>query len=366
MSFIPSLNASILLGNNKINASSSLNSSKNIFSKYTLIREGKSLPPFSILIESSILSLIFSSEIKKNQFLKIALKASTVVCCRVSPLQKSKVVKEVKKYDKNAITLAIGDGGNDVSMIMEAHLGIGIYGEEGMRAVQASDFAIGEFKFLRRLLFFHGRTNSNRISRMILYFFYKNFVFSVVQFVYAFFCMGSGQTIIDDWFITLYNLVFTALPLGVQAITDFDILESDNDIISKFMPFLYKESREIYPIFSIFKFITSLTKGFISAFLIFYIVCFSDLGSEINKRGDYGTLWYMSFKTYTSIIISVNMTLFLSVRYITFLFPLIMILSSFILYFILSFKFMYFIFSFSFISICIFASFLYKILSSIM
>ena len=334
MSFIPSLNASILLGNNKINASSSLNSSKNIFSKYTLTREGKSLPPFSILIESSILSLIFSSEIKKNQFLKIALKASTVVCCRVSPLQKSKVVKEVKKYDKNAITLAIGDGGNDVSMIMEAHLGIGIYGEEGMRAVQASDFAIGEFKFLRRLLFFHGRTNSNRISRMILYFFYKNFVFSVVQFVYAFFCMGSGQTIIDDWFITLYNLVFTALPLGVQAITDFDILESDNDIISKFMPFLYKESREIYPIFSIFKFITSLTKGFISAFLIFYIVCFSDLGSEINKRGDYGTLWYMSFKTYTSIIISVNMTLFLSVRYITFLFPLIMILSSFILYFI--------------------------------
>ena len=334
MSFIPSLNASILLGNSRFNYSPSINSSKNIFSKYTIITDENSLPPFSILIESSILSLIFSSESKKNLFLKIALKASTVVCCRVSPLQKSKVVKEVKKFDKNAITLAIGDGGNDVSMIMEAHLGIGIYGEEGMRAVQASDFAIGEFKFLRRLLFFHGRTNSNRISRMILYFFYKNFVFSIVQFVYAFFCMGSGQTIIDDWFITLYNLVFTALPLGVQAITDFDVLETDNDIIRKFMPFLYKESREIYPVFSIFKFILSLTKGFISAFLIFYIVCFSDLGSEINKRGDYGTLWYMSFKTYTSIIISVNMTLFLSVRYITFLFPLIMLVSSFILYFL--------------------------------
>ena len=334
MSFIPSLNASILLGNSRINFSPSLNSSKDLFSKYTSSIQDNSLPPFSILIESSILSFIFSSESKKNLFLKIALKASTVVCCRVSPLQKSKVVKEVKKYDKNAITLAIGDGGNDVSMIMEAHLGIGIYGEEGMRAVQASDFAIGEFKFLRRLLFFHGRTNSNRISRMILYFFYKNFVFSIVQFVYSFFCMGSGQTIIDDWFITLYNLVFTALPLGVQAITDFDVLETDNDIIRKFMPFLYKESREIYPVFSIFKFILSLAKGFVSAFLIFYIVCFSDLGSEINKRGDYGTLWYMSFKTYTSIIISVNMTLFLSVRYITFLFPLIMLISSFILYFI--------------------------------
>ena len=325
MSFFPSINASVLLNNSIDNTITNI-------SKYTKNNEQNF--PFSIIIESNILSLIFSSELKKNLFLKIALKASTVICCRVSPLQKSKVVKEVKLYDQNAITLAIGDGGNDVSMIMEAHLGIGIYGEEGMRAIQASDFAIGEFKFLRRLLFFHGRSNNNRISNLILYFFYKNFVFSIVQFVYGFCCMGSGQTIIDDWFITLYNLVFTALPLGVQAITDFDILESDDKLICKFMPFLYKESREIYPVFNLFKFVFSLTKGFVSAFVIFYVVCYCDLGSEINKRGDYGTLWYMSFKTYTCIIISVNMTLFLNMRYITFLFPLVMIVTSFIFYFI--------------------------------
>ena len=325
MSFFPSINASILLNNNVENTITNI-------SKYTKSNEQNL--PFSIIIESNILSLILSSELKKNLFLKIALKANTVICCRVSPLQKSKVVKEVKLFDKNAITLAIGDGGNDVSMIMEAHLGIGIYGEEGMRAIQASDFAIGEFKFLRRLLFFHGRINNNRISNLILYFFYKNFVFSIVQFVYGFCCMGSGQTIIDDWFITFYNLVFTALPLVVQAITDFDLLESDNKLIYKFMPFLYKESREIYPVFNLFKFVFSLTKGFVSAFVIFYVVCYCDLGSEINKRGDYGTLWYMSFKTYTCIIISVNMTLFLNMRYITFLFPLIMIVTSFLFYFI--------------------------------
>ena len=288
--------------------------------------------PFSIIIESPILNGIFADEENTRKFLNIAIRASTVICCRVSPLQKSLVVKKLKKHDKTAITLAIGDGGNDVSMIMEAHLGIGIYGEEGMRAVQASDFAIGEFKFLRRLLFFHGRTNSNRISKMIIYFFYKNFVFSVVQFVYAFFCMGSGQTIIDDWFITCYNLVFTALPLGVQAVTDFDVLESDSETVQKFMPLLYRESREIFPIFSLFKFSFNLIKGFIFAFLIFYLVCFSDVGRIINKEGDYGTLWYMSLKTYTNIIISVNCTLFLSMRYITFLFPLIMGVSSFMLY----------------------------------
>ena len=328
--------------NNIINNIKNNSNSKNKISKFqkkTKIKtksteSEKEINPFSIIIESQILSIIFSSNKTTNNFLKIALKASSVICCRVSPLQKSKVVKKVKKYDKNAITLAIGDGGNDVSMIMEAHLGIGIYGEEGMRAVQASDFAIGEFKFLRRLLFFHGRINNNRISNMILYFFYKNFVFTIVQFVYAFFCIGSGQTIIDDWFITCYNLIFTALPLSVQALTDFDILESDNDIVIKFMPLLYKESREIYPNFTIYKFIFSLSKGFICSFLIFYLVCFCDLGSEINKRGDYGTLWYMSLKTYTSIIISVNMTLFLSMRYITFLFPLIMGTSSFLLYII--------------------------------
>ena len=75
-----------------------------------------------------------------------------------------------------------------------------------MRSVQASDFVIGEFKILRRLLFFHGRSHNNRISNMIIYFFYKNFVFTILQFVYSFFCIGSGQTIIDDWFITCYSL----------------------------------------------------------------------------------------------------------------------------------------------------------------
>ena len=100
------------------------------------------------------------------------------------------------------------------------------------------------------------------------------------------------------------------------------------------MPFLYRENREIYPIFTIWKFGSNIIKGSILAFIIFYFVCFSDFGRIINKRGDYGTLWYMSLKTYSNIIVSVNLTLFLSMRYITFLFPLIMRTSSFLLYII--------------------------------
>jgi phospholipid-transporting ATPase len=133
----------------------------------------------------------------------------------------------MKEYNPNSKTLAIGDGGNDVSMIMEAHIGVGIYGEEGLRAVQNSDYAIGEFRFLHDLLLFHGRTNYIRNAQCIIYFFYKNFVFTFLQFVYGFYCNFTGQTIIDDWFITLFNLLFTSLPLGARALLDHDVKPLD-------------------------------------------------------------------------------------------------------------------------------------------
>ncbi len=82
----------------------------------------------------------------------------------------------------------------------------------------------------------------------------------------------------------LLVIVFTALPFDVYALTDFDLKESDGDIVKKCMPLLYKEIREIHPIFLLSIFILSLIKGFISSFLIFYIVCFCDLGSEIIKE----------------------------------------------------------------------------------
>lgn len=147
----------------------------------------------------------------------------------------------MKNYYPNSRTLAIGDGGNDVSMIMEAHIGVGIYGEEGMRAVQSSDYAIGEFRFLHSLLFFHGRTNYLRNAECILYFFYKNFVFTILQFFFGFYCNFTGQTIIDDWYITLFNLLFTSLPLGARALLDQDVKPDDNEVVYLMLPFLYLE-----------------------------------------------------------------------------------------------------------------------------
>ncbi|KAJ8380655.1 hypothetical protein SKAU_G00014330 [Synaphobranchus kaupii] len=126
------------------------------------------------------------------EFLRTACMCKTVICCRVTPLQKAQVVELVKKY-KKAVTLAIGDGANDVSMIRAAHIGVGISGQEGMQAVLSSDFSFAQFRYLQRLLLVHGRWSYLRMCKFLRYFFYKNFTFTFVHFWYGFFCGFSAQ-----------------------------------------------------------------------------------------------------------------------------------------------------------------------------
>ena len=95
-----------------------------------------------------------------------------------------------------------------------------VHGNEGMSAVQSSDFALGEFKFLWRLLMHHGRLSYLRNAEMILYFFYKNLVLTFPHFMFAFFNGFTGQTIFDDYYITFYNMIYTAWPLVIRAITE--------------------------------------------------------------------------------------------------------------------------------------------------
>ncbi|GLD54395.1 phospholipid-transporting ATPase ID-like protein, partial [Lates japonicus] len=168
------------------------------------------------------------------EFLRTACMCKSVICCRVTPLQKAQVVELVKKY-KQVVTLAIGDGANDVSMIKAAHIGVGISGQEGMQAVLSSDYSFAQFRFLQRLLLVHGRWSYLRMCKFLRYFFYKNFTFTFVHFWYAFFCGFSAQTVYDEWFITLYNLVYTALPVLGMSLFDQDV----NDAWSIQHPQLY-------------------------------------------------------------------------------------------------------------------------------
>jgi phospholipid-transporting ATPase len=126
------------------------------------------------------LTYALEKELEKN-FLDLACMCKAVICCRVSPLQKALVVKLVKRH-KKAILLAIGDGANDVSMIQAAHIGVGISGMEGLQAARSADVAIGQFRYLRKLLLVHGAWSYQRICKVVLYSFYKNITLYMTQF----------------------------------------------------------------------------------------------------------------------------------------------------------------------------------------
>ena len=155
----------------------------------------------------------------KDLFLNIGKRCKAVICCRVSPLQKAEVVLLVKNTLK-AITLAIGDGANDVGMIQAAHIGVGISGEEGLQAVRAADYAIAQFRFLQRLLLVHGSWAYNRMAKLILYSFYKNIGLYMIQFWFTFYNGFSGQIAFDDWALSFYNVLFTCLPPMMIGVFD--------------------------------------------------------------------------------------------------------------------------------------------------
>ncbi|CAL8285523.1 unnamed protein product [Lota lota] len=147
----------------------------------------------------------------RQGFLDLALSCAVVICCRVSPLQKSQVV-DLVKTEVNAITLAVGDGANDVGMIQTAHVGVGISGHEGLQAANSSDYSIAQFKYLRNLLLVHGAWSYNRVSKCILYCFYKNIVLYIIEIWFAVVNGFSGQILFERWCIGLYNVIFTAMP----------------------------------------------------------------------------------------------------------------------------------------------------------
>ncbi|XP_027445397.1 phospholipid-transporting ATPase IB-like isoform X6 [Zalophus californianus] len=164
----------------------------------------------ALIIDGETLKYALHSEIKRS-FLNLALSCRAVLCCRLSPLQKAEIVNLVKNH-VGAITLAIGDGANDVGMIQMAHVGVGISGNEGVLATNNSDYSIAQFSYLEKLLLVHGAWNHFRVTKCILYCFYKNVVLYIIELWFAFVNGFSGQIIFEHWCISLYNVIFTSLP----------------------------------------------------------------------------------------------------------------------------------------------------------
>lgn len=190
---------------------------------------------FGIVIDGAALKLVLSDVDTSRKFLLLCKNCKAVLCCRVSPAQKAAVVKLVKET-LDVITLAIGDGSNDVAMIQSADVGVGIAGEEGRQAVMCSDYAIGQFRYLTRLILVHGRWSYKRLSEMIPCFFYKNVIFSVALFWYGIFNDFDGSYLFEYTYLTFYNLAFTSLPVIFLGILDQDV----SDVVSLLVPQLYR------------------------------------------------------------------------------------------------------------------------------
>ncbi|XP_007548475.1 probable phospholipid-transporting ATPase VB [Poecilia formosa] len=175
----------------------------------------------SLVIDGNTLDMAKSPDLQER-FVELTKHCRSVLCCRVTPLQKSAVVKLVREKLK-VMTLAVGDGANDVNMIQAADVGIGISGQEGMQAVMASDFAISRFKHLKKLVLVHGHWCYTRLANMIIYFFYKNVAYVNLLFWYQFFCGFTATTMIDYWLMIFFNLFFTSTPPIMFGIFDKDV-----------------------------------------------------------------------------------------------------------------------------------------------
>ncbi|KAF0755369.1 hypothetical protein AaE_004994, partial [Aphanomyces astaci] len=181
------------------------------------------------------------SDLAVIMFLQLVTQCRSVIACRLSPIQKAQIVALIKSrcHKHRPMTMAVGDGGNDVSMIQEANIGVGIYGHEGMQAVRSADFAIGQFRFLSRLILVHGRWNYRRVSIVILFSFYKNMALIMTLFAYSFLNGHSGQTLYESYLMVGWNALYTFFPILVLGIKDEDI---SAETVLRF-PFIYRSNQ---------------------------------------------------------------------------------------------------------------------------
>ncbi|KJP87104.1 hypothetical protein AK88_03272 [Plasmodium fragile] len=202
---------------------------------------------FSITITGEALDEIMKSKILKIKFYTLARSASTLIACRVTPKQKSLLVKENSAFNPRGTSLAIGDGANDVGMILMANVGVGIAGKEGLQAARSSDFTISEFKYLKKLLFVHGRESLRRNSFLVYFCIFRNVSFCLCSMVLNFWTGYSAIDAWNPWTKQIINIAFTSLPVIFFVALDKQL---PHRILLK-NPLLYETSPStLWPLYS--------------------------------------------------------------------------------------------------------------------
>mmetsp|Transcript_2936 Transcript_2936/g.2652 ORF Transcript_2936/g.2652 Transcript_2936/m.2652 type:complete len:715 (+) Transcript_2936:765-2909(+) len=185
-----------------------------------------------LIIDGITLSLVM--EMNPELFILAATRVGGVICCRVSPTQKTQIVENIQKYTENRVC-SIGDGGNDVGMIQAAHVGIGIEGKEGKQASLAADFSINEFKYLAPLILWHGRLSYMRTARLANFIFHRGLIIAVIQAYFILVFYYIAIPIYNGYLMLGYATIFTCLPV-FSLVLDKDV---NYKTIRKF-PILYQ------------------------------------------------------------------------------------------------------------------------------
>jgi len=240
---------------------------------------------------------------RQEEFMKRVHTVDVVIACRVSPLQKADLVRLVRHSvtvpgtTPEPVTLAIGDGANDVPMIRAAQVGVGIFGKEGRQAATSADFAISQFKYLQRLLFVHGRWNYKRSAQVVLFTFWRNAVQEALIFGYTLLSGFSGTPAFEDTIRITFN-GFCTIPAWGPGIFDKDV----NERLALEHPEWYKECREgqdLSPRVMAYRFGHAL----LSSAFIAWVFVIAQAGLEMNNIGDY---WSVCFVFFTVLVINVN------------------------------------------------------------
>ncbi|KAI9650017.1 putative aminophospholipid-translocase [Ciborinia camelliae] len=186
-----------------------------------------------LLIDGESLALLLTHF--RTEFISLAVLLPAVVACRCSPTQKADVAKLIREYTKKRVC-CIGDGGNDVSMIQAADVGVGIVGKEGRQASLAADFSIEQFCHLTKLLVWHGRNSYKRSAKLAQFVIHRGLIISVCQTMYSIAIKFEPEGLYKDWLLVGYATVYTMAPV-FSLVLDKDVDEN----LANLYPELYKE-----------------------------------------------------------------------------------------------------------------------------
>ncbi|KZT69864.1 phospholipid-translocating P-type ATPase [Daedalea quercina L-15889] len=249
---------------------------------------------FVLVVDGAALTVALGDERHKYLLLRLAMQCEGVICCRVSPLQKALIVNLVKE-GLGAMTLAIGDGANDVSMIQAADVGVGISGEEGLQAANSSDYAIAQFRFLKRLILVHGHWSYARNGNMIVNFFYKNIICIGVLWWFQIYCAWSSSYVFEYTYLLWWNSFFTLAP--VIAIGLFDRHVDDHALMA--LPELYEHSRK-GEYFGLRLFAIYMFDGLVQSVFVFFFVFYA-YATTTTARSDGYAVYQYEFATVMAI-----------------------------------------------------------------